>query len=173
MKEEKPDPIFEEHLQNVHKYWGKFYNRLQQWMKEDGLEVVAKQTSTSDMKAHQDWMRQYSLNKNATIKKHISSTHTWVKGKERWSKKSNNWHMNPIECAICKMGASNFEEIGSAGDYNEIDLDKGDIPSQDMHGSIIHRTCQEVQDARTEYRKHRKGTKCIQCGTYGCIRKRF
>lgn len=166
----KEDAKFQKHLSSSYECWRKFFKQIHQWMEEDGLEVDPVKSKDFDLEIHRKWMERYNLNKTATVKKHISSTHAWVKGKERWSKKYDNWFMNPIECKVCKMGASDYEEVGWAlVDYAQINLEKGEVPSRDMHNHYIYRTCEEVQAARMAHRKSRKGRKCLQCGTYACI----
>jgi len=135
-----------------------FYDKLDRWMKEDGFKYSALPEEYSK-RADERVIAQ-----NAAIKKHISSTHTWAVGKERWSKKFDNWFQSPFECTVCKMGGSSCDNIDRVGNREEVI----DIPTRDMHNNLIRRTCQEVLAARQEYRKKRKGSKCYQCGTYGC-----
>lgn len=143
-----------------------FYDKLDAWIKEEKLEpsvVFSKEYVKEEMF---EWHKQDSLAKNYVVKKYISSTHTWVLGKNRWSKKNDNWLQSPYECKVCHMGGSSYDDIGVAGREKVTD-----IPTRDMHNHLISRTCQEVLDARTLYRKKRKGTKCYQCSTYGCSYK--
>lgn len=154
-------------MNNVYTYWRKFFEQVDEWMEEDGLKI------TVDINSFKEFTKQLNLNRNAVIKKHISSTHTWVKGKDRWSKKMDNWHRSPVECKVCGIGASDWEEAGYVGEESfEIDLSKGELPSRDMHGHYLHRTCEEVQAAKAKHRKSRKGGKCLQCGSYDCMDNR-
>jgi len=148
-------------------YWRSFYDQLDAWMKEDAATEMEEiqQILGVDFK---EWNRRYYLLKNATVKKHISSTHTWIKGKMHYSKKADNWHQSPLECKVCGMGASGWERECVYFSEEESKIKPGELPSGDMHGGYIYRTCEEVLKAKKEIRKKRKGTKCLQCGTYGC-----
>ncbi len=156
-------PEFEEHLKMLSRYWSKFYDQLEKWIEEDKL---LPEFTFSKSYVKEEWIEHAKLHnaaKNAAIKKHISSTHTWVKGKDRW--RNDNWHCSPFECKVCRIGASGHEEVGWAGEMAEVT----DIPSRDMHGVHMHRTCAEVQASRAEARRKHAGGKCGQCCTYGCF----
>lgn len=94
------------------------------------------------------------------VKKHYSSTHTWVPGKSRWSKKRDNFWVFPLECSVCRMGAAKHDQIGAK-------LVPTEVPSRDMHLCYIDRTCEEVMNTWRLASKKR-GPRCIQCYTYGC-----
>lgn len=136
-----------------------FFSKLENWIAPDVAKLV------NDNLSFEEFQKQYNLLKNSAIKKYISSTHTWIKGKSHYLKKYQNWYQSDLECAICKMHATQYEEIW-------IDIVKvTNLPSRDSHNHYISRTCQEVLIAREKYRKVRKGTKCYQCWTYGCLFK--
>lgn len=148
------DIEFQKRLKLVSNYWNSFYEQLEKWTIENDLTI------------NDNWRQhsiKYDIARNNAIKNHISSTHTWIKGPDHWSKKIDNWFSFPFECKVCKMGASDYEEVYD--EHLKINLKTGDLPSHDMHNNYITRTCEEVQLAK----KRRKGKKCIQCGTYGCI----
>jgi hypothetical protein len=158
-------PEFKEDLKKISHYWINFYNKLEKWIEQDNLMP---ETKFSEGYVKEEWVEhigKHNVARNTVIKKYVSSTHTWVKGKDRYSKKNANWHCSPFECKVCRMGASGHDEVGWAGEMAEAT----DMPTRDMHGQPIHRTCLEVQAAREEARKKHAGGKCIQCSTYGCL----
>lgn len=155
---------------NTYRYWDVFYEKITALSKKDNL-VPEYKTGEFDMEYHKEFIRLYNIARNTTIKKYISATHTWIVGKSHYSKKKDNWWQAPLECEVCGIGASAHEEVGWAGEREKINFEAGELPSRGMHGESIHRTCEEVQAARDEYRKHRKGSKCGQCRSYGCILK--
>lgn len=162
-----PKELFEEkehqeRLKKINEYWTKFYDKVEAWMKPDLSKL-----SDIILKDHKAYIVQYNLLKNAVIKKHVSSTHTWIKGKSHYLKGPDNWYESSLECAVCKMHATKYEEVG----YDSVEV--LDIPSRDSHNQVINRTCAEVLAAREAYRKVRKGTKCHQCWTYGCLMKEW
>jgi hypothetical protein len=160
-------PEFQAHLREISRNARDFYDKIEKWIKQDGLEHTVKLSPGYVSAEYIELARQHNLAKNIVVKKYISSTHNWIEGKARWSKKRDNWFQSPYECTVCRMGGSGHDEVGWAGEMEEVT----DIPTRDMHGHLISRTCAEVLAAREEYRKKRKGTKCYQCGTYGCLFK--
>lgn len=135
----------------------KFYDKLDGWLDKEYLKELGRTLS------FQDYRKEYDLLKNAAVKKHISSTHTWIKGKTHRYK--DNFYQSPLECKICGMGATDYEEVG----FELVQVI--DLPSRDMHNCAIHRTCEEVLAAKKQSRRLHKGGKCIQCWTYGCLLK--
>lgn len=160
-------PDFREHLKNISKHWAVFCDKIENWIKEDNLMPDFKFSKEYVKEEQVEYSKLHNAAKNAVIRKYISSTHIWVEGKSRWSKKYDNWYQNPYECKVCKIGASGHEEIGWAGEMAPIT----DIPTHDMHGQSMHRTCAEVQAARAEAKKKHKGGKCRQCSAFGCLLK--
>lgn len=173
MSEDYMTPEFQKKLADLSRYWAKYFDQLSKWVEED--RVAPLEPLDPNLTPQEQWRvvgARENLEKNKAIKKHISSTHTWIPGKMHWSKKTNNGYQSPLECKTCGMGASGYDELGWVGEeIHKVDLEAGDVPSRDMHGGYIHRTCQEVVAARAEARKKHKGGKCGQCRTYGCIHK--
>jgi hypothetical protein len=166
------DPKFKAQLSKITKAAAEFYDKLEVWIEQDNgpdpFDVLT--NGEYDSEKSKAWIQRHHTKKIATIKKYVSSTHVWIKGKQRWSSKLDNWLESPFECKVCQIGGAGYEKLDEYGrDYIKIDLEAGNIPTGCMHGNDLQRTCEEVQQARIEYRKRRKGTKCYQCGTYGCL----
>lgn len=148
-------------LKIITQYWAKFYAQLDAWVRE---------THQSDTDLSSTGISEFNNRRIVAVKNHISSTHQWVRGKMRWSKKTDNFYMYPFECKICKMGASEYEkEDNLPVPSRKVDLENGGLPTHDMHSNLIHQTCKDILNLRTIYLHKRKGGKCGQCGTYGCL----
>lgn len=136
-----------------------FIGKLEEWIAPavKGIYDNAKDPNFSYRSAR----IQYQEAKNVEIRKRISSTHTWMK--DVTHKYRDNWYTYAMECKVCGQGASAHEEDG---DFNMIRVG---MPTKDMHGKILMRTCEEVLAAKKSHRAAHKGGKCLQCNTYDCI----
>jgi hypothetical protein len=150
----------------LYNHWTAFNDQIRRWAEEDRiLPDFPKMENGYDSKIFNPYNAAYNLALVNTVKKHISSTHTWIEGIDRWSHKYNNWFQSPFECKVCMMGAGSFHELGPHRlDYVKVVLENGDIPSQGMHSGFLYRTCEGVLKA-----KKLRGKYCMQCSTYGCI----
>ena len=158
------DPKFEKHLAKVTRYWSGFVRQLEFWMEQDWPGRIAEIDGLM-LSDHKEWCRLYYSFKNETVKRHVSSTHDWIPGKQHYSSKTDNVYESPFECSQCGMCASNWEHESFMIDSKE-PIKLGCQPSSDMHNQLFHRTCQNVQAAR----KKRTGrVRCGQCRTYGCL----
>lgn len=159
-------------LGEVYKRATDFYDQLHTWMKEEGTYPdFPIMPNGYDRDVYAIFQEKFNLAQENVIKKHFSSTHTWGEGVMRWSKKRDNWFMSPLECKVCKMGAGAWHSENRLN-LTKVNLEEGDVPTMDMHGNFISRTCAEVLAAK----KSRKGGndgKCGQCNTYDCALKRF
>ena len=148
--------ISQEQNKKIWNFWGKFYAQLEDWIGHKKLDILyASNLSNQEISIQVDRL------KNAAIKEYISSTHTWIRDTTRQYK--GNFYNYPLECKVCGQAASDSEEEYI---YN---VKVVNIPSRDMHGHRIYRTCQEVLLAKKKARQLHKGPKCMQCHTYDCI----
>jgi hypothetical protein len=148
--------ISQEQNKKIWDFWGKYHNQLEEWIGRERIENLFSSSLPSKAISIQ-----FHLLKNAAIKEHISSTHTWIKDTSHQNK--DNIICYPFECKVCGQAASGHEEIWT--DCLKVE----DVPSRDMHNHPIYRTCQQVLEAKKKARVAHKGGKCRQCNTYGCF----
>lgn len=154
---------FKDRLDPISIYWAKFYYNIELFKNQQGI-LKSYIDNGMDKPSFTEFILKDNSIRIDMTRKHISSTHTWIKGRLYWSKKYNNGYQAPFECSVCGIGAS---------DWNQDSMSKIDVPIGCMHGGMLKRTCAEVLAAHKEYRKHRKGSKCGQCRTYGCEMKGY
>jgi len=101
--------------------------------------------------------------KAKTVKRIISATHSWVPEMKDFFR-HGNWHSVPFRCKVCKYEAGTYEYADELTTPIKVE---DNIPTQTKHGTLIHFTCQEVQNRRSDSKKLRY-KKCWTCGVFGC-----